>query len=142
MKNIHWQLVEGIETVNPKEIPFLRVTALAFAENELPKTHFQEAGEVPIALALRSNIAMVKDENEEILGVAYYKPEDFASNSPYYSYDGTFSTARNRPNEAIDTRLVLNQRIPDQELECKDIGNIISTLHLDNRPLAEIEKWK
>ncbi|MEG4420792.1 hypothetical protein QUA70_19695 [Microcoleus sp. LAD1_D5] len=131
MKNIRWQLVEGIETVNPKEIPFLRVAAVAFAENELPKTHFQEAGEVPIALALRSNIALAKDDKEEILGFAYYKLRDFAPNSPY-AYDGTFSTVRNRPADAIDTRLVLNQRIPDQELECKDIGNIIFTLHLDN----------
>jgi|GEM_PF-3720937 hypothetical protein len=124
MKNIHWQLVEGLETVNIKEISFLRVTALALADkNELLKAHFKEAGEVAIALA--------KDDNEEILGVAYYKLRDFAPNSPY-AYDGTWATARYRPSEAIDTRLVLSQAIPDQELECNDIRNIISTLYLDN----------
>lgn len=124
MKNIHWQFVDGIETVNTKEIPFLRVAAVGLTnKKKFPKTLLKRF-QVPIALA--------KNEKEEILGVAYYKPEDFAPKSPYYSYDGTFSTTGNRPTEAIDTRLVLNQSIPDQELECEDIRNIIFTLHLDH----------
>ncbi len=92
MKNIRWQLVEGVETVNPKEIPFLRLTTLA-DQNELLQAHFQEAGEVPVAMA--------KNDKEEILGVAYYKLRDFAPNS-LYAYDGTLATAPNRPSEAID----------------------------------------
>lgn len=125
MKNIRWQLVEDTETVNTKAVPFLRVVAITLTnKKKLAKTPFKRAGKIPVAVA--------KDENEEILGVAYYQPRDFALNSPYHSYDGTFSTASHRPSEAIDTRLVLNQRIPDQQLECNDIENIISTLHLDN----------
>ena len=125
MNNIHWELVEGIETVNPKEIPFLRLAVgTPTNKKKLPKALFEKAGLVPVAMA--------KNENEEILGVAYYKPGDFAPDSRSYSYDGTLSTVRDRPPDAIDTRLVLNQRIPDQQLECQDIGNIISTLHLDN----------
>jgi hypothetical protein len=125
MNNIHWELVEGIKTVNIKEIPFLRLTVATLTnKKKLPKTQFKKEKQVPIAV--------IKNENEEILGVAYYKLGDFALGSPYHSYDGTFSTTGNRPSEAIDTRLVLNQRIPDQELECEDIRKIISTLHLDN----------
>ena len=125
MNNIHWELVEGIKTVNIKEIPSLRLTVATLTnKKKLPKTQFKKARQVPVAVA--------KDENEEILGVAYYKLGDFALGSPYYSYDGTFSTTRSRPTEAIDTRLVLNQRIPDQQLECKDIGMVILFLRLDN----------